>query len=194
MSPPLFLLPPPSRSWRMGQTRSVVVKRFYVKGSVEERIMEVVTARQHSAGAGAGAGGGEAEEGGRRGRTNVRMQVQLAELGWLGWAGLGNCGSLEQERARFFVCDGGCSFGKRPGSCWAVLGRVWHLGRASFPTCRQSAEAERAHFLGGRLRSRAHALPAFEAWLIAGRGCAGCGGQHPGRPPAAQGVGAGDPV
>jgi SNF2 family DNA or RNA helicase len=29
------------RAWRMGQTRSVVVKRFFVKGSVEQRLMEL---------------------------------------------------------------------------------------------------------------------------------------------------------
>ena len=29
------------RAWRMGQRRNVVVKKFYVEGSVEERIMEV---------------------------------------------------------------------------------------------------------------------------------------------------------
>ncbi|KAK9830036.1 hypothetical protein WJX72_009324 [[Myrmecia] bisecta] len=34
------------RSWRMGQTREVVVKRFYVKGSIEERIMEMVKQRR----------------------------------------------------------------------------------------------------------------------------------------------------
>ena len=34
------------RAWRMGQQREVKVLRFYVKGSVEERIMEVVKTRQ----------------------------------------------------------------------------------------------------------------------------------------------------
>lgn len=29
------------RAWRMGQTRSVTVKRLYVAGSIEQRIMEV---------------------------------------------------------------------------------------------------------------------------------------------------------
>jgi SNF2 family DNA or RNA helicase len=29
------------RAWRMGQTRSVVVKCFFVKGSVEQRLMEL---------------------------------------------------------------------------------------------------------------------------------------------------------
>ncbi|GAX72705.1 hypothetical protein CEUSTIGMA_g161.t1 [Chlamydomonas eustigma] len=34
------------RSWRMGQQRTVVVKRFFTKGSVEEAIMKVVKARR----------------------------------------------------------------------------------------------------------------------------------------------------
>ncbi|KAL4518653.1 hypothetical protein Ndes2437B_g00741 [Nannochloris sp. 'desiccata'] len=34
------------RAWRMGQRREVKVVRFYVKGSVEEQIMEVVKVRQ----------------------------------------------------------------------------------------------------------------------------------------------------
>ena len=33
------------RAWRMGQRRAVKVLRFYVAGSVEERIMEVGKAR-----------------------------------------------------------------------------------------------------------------------------------------------------
>ena len=34
------------RAWRMGQKRPVIVKKLYVKGSVEESIMEVVRRRQ----------------------------------------------------------------------------------------------------------------------------------------------------
>jgi SWI/SNF-related matrix-associated actin-dependent regulator of chromatin subfamily A3 len=34
------------RAWRMGQTRPVTVKRLYIKGSVEESIMEVSKDRQ----------------------------------------------------------------------------------------------------------------------------------------------------
>ena len=29
------------RSWRMGQKRSVIVKRFYIKDSIEEAIVKV---------------------------------------------------------------------------------------------------------------------------------------------------------
>ena len=42
------------RAWRMGQRREVKVVRFYVKGSVEEQIMEVVK-RRHTGVAGAAA-------------------------------------------------------------------------------------------------------------------------------------------
>ncbi|KAK9804724.1 hypothetical protein WJX72_002146 [[Myrmecia] bisecta] len=34
------------RAWRMGQARPVTVKRFFIKGSIEERIMEVVKQRR----------------------------------------------------------------------------------------------------------------------------------------------------
>ncbi|KAK9824581.1 hypothetical protein WJX72_011480 [[Myrmecia] bisecta] len=34
------------RAWRMGQARPVTVKRFFIKGSIEERIMEVVKERR----------------------------------------------------------------------------------------------------------------------------------------------------
>ena len=34
------------RSWRMGQKREVTVARFFVANTVEERIIEVVRARQ----------------------------------------------------------------------------------------------------------------------------------------------------
>ncbi|GAB4812994.1 hypothetical protein N2152v2_000040 [Parachlorella kessleri] len=67
------------RSWRMGQTRSVTVKRFFVKGSVEERIMEVVQSRQHNAGGGSGAAGAD-EAPSRRNRTNVHMQEVAGSL------------------------------------------------------------------------------------------------------------------
>ena len=44
----------------MGQQRSVVVKRFYTQGSVEEAIIKVVKARREAgAAAGAGAAGGD---------------------------------------------------------------------------------------------------------------------------------------
>ncbi|GLI60102.1 hypothetical protein VaNZ11_002121 [Volvox africanus] len=38
------------RAWRMNQQRPVIVKRFFVKGSVEERIMEVVKLRRLACG------------------------------------------------------------------------------------------------------------------------------------------------
>ncbi|GAB4813732.1 hypothetical protein N2152v2_000778 [Parachlorella kessleri] len=38
------------RSWRMGQQRSVVVKRLFVKGSVEEAVIEVAQQRQEANG------------------------------------------------------------------------------------------------------------------------------------------------
>ncbi|GIL56371.1 hypothetical protein Vafri_11730 [Volvox africanus] len=40
------------RAWRMGQQRHVMVKRFFVQGSVEERIMEVVKLRRSACGGG----------------------------------------------------------------------------------------------------------------------------------------------
>ena len=40
------------RSWRMGQTREVTVRRFYVQGSVEQAILGVVNTRQTGVGAG----------------------------------------------------------------------------------------------------------------------------------------------
>lgn len=36
------------RSWRMGQKRSVVVKRFYTKGSIEDSIIKVVQSRREA--------------------------------------------------------------------------------------------------------------------------------------------------
>lgn len=64
------------RAWRMGQTRAVVVKKLYVKGSVEERIMQVMRERSKAPQVGAAAaelaanakgkkarGGGGGEEG-----------------------------------------------------------------------------------------------------------------------------------
>ncbi|KXZ53508.1 hypothetical protein GPECTOR_7g958 [Gonium pectorale] len=38
------------RAWRMGQQRPVFVKRLYVKGSIEERIVEIVKARRAASG------------------------------------------------------------------------------------------------------------------------------------------------
>ncbi|GLC42798.1 hypothetical protein PLESTM_001380900 [Pleodorina starrii] len=50
------------RAWRMGQQRPVVIKRFFVKGSVEERIMEVVKMRR-AAGEDGSAGGSSGSAG-----------------------------------------------------------------------------------------------------------------------------------
>ena len=45
------------RAWRMGQKRPVTVKRLYVKGSIEERIMRVVADRSRGEEEGAGGEG-----------------------------------------------------------------------------------------------------------------------------------------
>ncbi|PSC76011.1 helicase-like transcription factor isoform B [Micractinium conductrix] len=90
------------RAWRMGQQRNVVVKKFYVKGSVEERIMEVVKRRQQAEAGGSrnaananGAAPSDSEDSydeddvfgrfARRGhgsheRTNVRMQNLVGSI------------------------------------------------------------------------------------------------------------------
>ncbi len=44
------------RSWRMGQAREVTVKRLYVAGSIEQRIIEVVRDKFAATGAPAGCG------------------------------------------------------------------------------------------------------------------------------------------
>ncbi|KAK9824040.1 hypothetical protein WJX72_007212 [[Myrmecia] bisecta] len=78
------------RSWRMGQARRVVVKKFYVKGSIEERIMEMVKQRREGTGAAAEPEVAAGARGGAR-RTNEaadlagslksdRQMLKLAEL------------------------------------------------------------------------------------------------------------------
>eukprot|EP00887_Chlorella_sp_A99_P003475 scaffold7.g3475.t1 len=63
------------RSWRMGQQRTVTVKRFYIKGSVEERIMEVVRKRQTQvAGAGGAAGAGAGADSDGEGPSAARAR------------------------------------------------------------------------------------------------------------------------
>ena len=85
----------------MGQQREVSVKKFYCKGTIEERIMEVVRQRQEAVAVGGGGGAGAAgddddpELHGLHGhgqgpahpqRTNVRMQVRRRpRLGGLSW-------------------------------------------------------------------------------------------------------------
>ncbi|KAI7843193.1 hypothetical protein COHA_003176 [Chlorella ohadii] len=91
------------RAWRMGQKREVTVKKFYVKGSVEERIMEVVKQRQEAVGgaggaAAAAAAGEDVElEGlpGRRGRGGERTNVRVQDL----------VGSIHADRQQLRVSE-----------------------------------------------------------------------------------------
>ncbi|KAI3434920.1 hypothetical protein D9Q98_002974 [Chlorella vulgaris] len=88
------------RAWRMGQKNCVTVKKFYVKGSVEERIMEVVKQRKEAVGGAATAAGSAASTAaaaaemddeelhaaafgrgrGGHGRSNVRMQDLVGSI------------------------------------------------------------------------------------------------------------------
>lgn len=72
------------RAWRMGQTRSVVVKRFFVKGTVEANIMEL---NKQRAGGGGGGGSNSAAPG----------QPPGGEAGPSGAARRGNKGLKQQE-------------------------------------------------------------------------------------------------
>ena len=65
------------RAWRMGQAREVSVKRMFVKGSVEERIMELKAKRTAEAGGGGGGGAG-----GSNGSlsSDTPKEFKLAEL------------------------------------------------------------------------------------------------------------------
>ncbi|GIL83947.1 hypothetical protein Vretimale_10963 [Volvox reticuliferus] len=76
------------RAWRMGQQRHVIVKRFFVKGSVEERIMEVVRLRRSagggdndgSAGAGAVANHRTFGEGAAVAASSLQQNLRISEL------------------------------------------------------------------------------------------------------------------
>ncbi|KAK9808795.1 hypothetical protein WJX72_003802 [[Myrmecia] bisecta] len=69
------------RAWRMGQSCRVVVKKFYVKGPIEERIMEMVKQRREGTGAAA-----EPDHAVVRG--NARRATEAADL----------AGSLKSDR------------------------------------------------------------------------------------------------
>jgi hypothetical protein len=72
------------RAWRMGQRREVKVLRFYVKGSVEEQIMEVVKIRQNGiAGASAANAINGIDEDDYRRRNNrsaIRVEDQAGSI------------------------------------------------------------------------------------------------------------------
>jgi superfamily II DNA/RNA helicase len=72
------------RAWRMGQRREVKVVRFYVKGSVEEQIMEVVKIRQTgvAGAAAANANNDDQDAPGRRGqyRPHIRVEDQAGSI------------------------------------------------------------------------------------------------------------------
>ncbi|KAG2441423.1 hypothetical protein HYH02_010011 [Chlamydomonas schloesseri] len=73
------------RAWRMGQSRPVTVKRLFVKGSVEETIMSVVTARRAANGGVAGgstdgAAGAAGAATSAAGRQQERIDLRISEL------------------------------------------------------------------------------------------------------------------
>lgn len=57
------------RAWRMGQTRAVTVKKLYVKGTVEERIMDVMKTRSKAPQVGAAAAELAATSNGKKARA-----------------------------------------------------------------------------------------------------------------------------
>jgi len=73
------------RAWRMGQTRSVVVKRFFVKGTVEANIMEL-NKRRADGNSGDGAASGQSTNGGagpsdvRRGGKILKQQEVVGSV------------------------------------------------------------------------------------------------------------------
>ena len=71
------------RAWRMGQQREVKVLRFFVKGSVEEQIMEVVKARQGNVAGGSAAALAASDEDHPRARFNnrhIRVEDQAGSI------------------------------------------------------------------------------------------------------------------
>ncbi|DBA72541.1 TPA: hypothetical protein ACH3X2_010298 [Trebouxia sp. C0005] len=62
------------RAWRMGQQRPVTVKKLYVKGSVEERIMDMVQHRQTGSNSQSGASAAGSSAIATAGHTQVKAQ------------------------------------------------------------------------------------------------------------------------
>ena len=117
------------RAWRMGQTRPVTVKKFFVKDSVEERMLEV--AQRRSAGPAAGAAG--AELAARKGK------VKASEI-----AGCVGCPALAG-------CDGGLrGCGRRArdgGGHGAEAVRRALFGRSAIKSDKQDLRLEELEIL-----------------------------------------------